>query len=255
MHLQDESVSKKKSAKRHKNKTKPKSSLMTPPSSKQSTSKLKAKMSKRLSGARFRWINEKLYTCSGHEAFKLFSDSPELFTVYHEGFDEQASKWPQNPLDHVIEYVKTLPESYVIADFGCGDARLARSVPQVVHSFDLVANNESVVACDMANVPLSDSSVDVCVFCLSLMNENVIDFIHEARRVLKVGGVLKICEIRSRIDSLRDFVSRIKKCSFHIKGKPDSFNKLFVSFTFVLKNKVDSSVSEITLKPCFYKKR
>ena len=43
-----------------------------------------------------------------------------------------------------------------IADFGCGDARLSRSVKktQRVHSFDLVAHNDSVTACDMARVPL-----------------------------------------------------------------------------------------------------
>jgi len=39
----------------------------------------------------------------------------------------------------------------VVADFGCGEAKIARSVPNVVHSFDLVALNEHVTACDMAN--------------------------------------------------------------------------------------------------------
>lgn len=40
----------------------------------------------------------------------------------------------------------------MVADFGCGDAKLARSVPQKVHSFDLVALNDSVTACDMSHV-------------------------------------------------------------------------------------------------------
>jgi len=40
----------------------------------------------------------------------------------------------------------------VVADFGCGDAKIARSVANVVHSFDLVALNEHVTACDMAHV-------------------------------------------------------------------------------------------------------
>ena len=227
-----------------------------PPSSSKGVSKLNTKMSKRLAGSRFRWINEKLYTCTGQEAYKLFSDSPELFTVYHEGFNEQSSKWPKNPLDNMIEYFKGVPKSYVIADFGCGDARLARSVGQIVHSFDLVAANEDVVACDMSNVPLQDSSVDVCVFCLSLMNSNIIDFITEARRVLKVGGVLKICEIKSRICSMRDFVSKIKKCSFNLEGKPQSFNKLFVNLSFVLSSKEKPlTITDITLNPCLYKKR
>lgn len=79
------------------------------------------------------------------------------------------------------------PKFYTIADFGCGDAKLATAVEQNVHSFDLVAINETVVACDMSNVPLEDASVDVAVFCLSLMGTNLNDYILEANRVLKVG--------------------------------------------------------------------
>lgn len=79
------------------------------------------------------------------------------------------------------------PKFYTIADFGCGDAKLAMTVEQNIHSFDLVAVNESVVACDMSSVPLEDGSVDVAVFCLSLMGTNLNDYILEANRVLKVG--------------------------------------------------------------------
>lgn len=36
-------------------------------------------MKDKLSGARFRWLNEKLYTTEGTEAYTLFQDQPELF--------------------------------------------------------------------------------------------------------------------------------------------------------------------------------
>ncbi len=39
-----------------------------------------------------------------------------------------------------------------MADFGCGDAKIAQSVPNKVHSFDLVALNQFVTPCDMAHV-------------------------------------------------------------------------------------------------------
>lgn len=77
--------------------------------------------------------------------------------------------------------------TYVIADFGCGEAELAKSVKQKVHSFDLLASNELVTACDMAHVPLANASVDVAVFCLSLMGTNLRDYLLEANRVLKTG--------------------------------------------------------------------
>ena len=51
-----------------------------------------------------------------------------------------------------------------MADLGCGDAKIAHSLPAGrVHSFDLVSVNDKVTACDIANVPLSDNAVDaVC---------------------------------------------------------------------------------------------
>ena len=42
----------------------------------------------------------------------------------------------------------------VVADLGCGEGKLAQNVEQKVHSFDLVANNECVTACDMAKVSI-----------------------------------------------------------------------------------------------------
>lgn len=80
----------------------------------------------------------------------------------------------------------------VVADFGCGDATLSESVPQKVHSFDLVAANDNVTACDMSRVPLKNASVDVAVYCLSLMGTNLKDYLIEANRVLKIGFVIKI---------------------------------------------------------------
>ena len=39
-----------------------------------------------------------------------------------------------------------------MVDFGCGNAKLGRSVPNKVHSFDLVAVNKDVTVADMKNV-------------------------------------------------------------------------------------------------------
>lgn len=86
---------------------------------------------------------------------------------------EQASSWPENPLHKIITWVKERHPSAVIADMGCGDAELAASVKNKVFSFDMVAVNDRVKACDMAHVPLQDESVDIVVFCLSLMGVNI----------------------------------------------------------------------------------
>ena len=77
----------------------------------------------------------------------------------------------------------------MVADFGCGEARLARALvgSATVHSFDLVKVNDFVTECDFSNTPLEDACCDIVVFCLSLMGTNLKDFLREANRVLKPG--------------------------------------------------------------------
>ena len=56
---------------------------------------------------------------------------------------------------------------HVVADFGCGDAKIAQAVKNEVHSFDLIALNEYVTPCDMANVSkFQEKKTSNCVFSL-----------------------------------------------------------------------------------------
>ncbi|XP_072432770.1 uncharacterized protein rrp8 isoform X3 [Chiloscyllium punctatum] len=112
---------------------------------------LRNKMEERLKSARFRYINEQLYTLSSAEAVKLFSEDRDSFQVYHQGFTAQMERWPENPVDRIIQYIRNRPSTAVVADLGCGDCKIAQSVSNEVHSFDLVALNEHVIVCDMAN--------------------------------------------------------------------------------------------------------
>jgi len=142
--------------------------------------------------------------------------------MYHDAYAKQIANWPQNPLNIMVKWVKRrLKGDQVIADFGCGEAKLAESVPNKVHSFDLFALNERVTACDMSKVPLSDECVDVVIFCLSLMGSDVSRFIMEANRVLKVNGLLKIAEASSRFSGpiYLAFVKRMKRFGFIFVGK------------------------------------
>ncbi|XP_061164665.1 ribosomal RNA-processing protein 8-like [Saccostrea echinata] len=215
---------------------------------------LKERLMEQLNSARFRYINEQLYTHSGQEAQEMFAEDEEAFQVYHQGFQTQVNKWPVNPVDMIIQDINKLPRNKVVADFGCGDAKIARGVPQKVHSFDLVALNDHVTACDMSHVPLDSGSVDIAVFCLSLMGTNLTDYLAEAQRVLKMGGRLKIAEVASRFQSLPQFLINIEQFGFYQESK-DTSNKMFYLFNFKKTGKPKSKLPAVTLQPCMYKKR
>ena len=194
---------------------------------------LQAQMRNKLISSRFRHLNQTLYTTSSSNAMAMFKRSPELFADYHAGFLQQVKEsWPQNP---VSQFIRTLVQRgkfskqgekqggdvplprnkrnvCVIADLGCGDAPLARGCQSQVgkrrlkfHNFDLHAPNSLVTVADIAQLPLQDRSVDVAVFCLSLMGTNWLEFVEEAWRILRADGhgEVWVAEVKSRFGRAR----------------------------------------------------
>ncbi|RCV07094.1 hypothetical protein SEVIR_1G220400v4 [Setaria viridis] len=220
------------------------------------------KMRARLYGGHFRMLNETLYTCSGQDAFDYFQKDPSLFDVYHTGYQEQMSRWPEQPVNVIINWLKSHKTSWTVADFGCGNAAVAKNVKNKVFSIDLVSDDPSVIACDMAHTPLESSSVDVAIFCLSLMGTNYPNYLEEANRVLKPSGWLVIAEVRSRLDpnnggaDPEKFSKAIIQLGFSLVSK-DMKNKMFVLFYFRKKekSKVAKRIDWPQLKACMYKRR
>jgi ribosomal RNA-processing protein 8 len=260
----------------------------------------------RLAGSRFRLLNEELYTTTSQESFERFKANPELFEEYHNGFRSQVSSWPENPVDVIVRSLKkmyggqqksttkmiTKGENHrtIVVDMGCGDAKLARDLlaiperPFTVHSFDLVAPNKLVTACDMANVPLGSKTVDVCVFCLALMGTNLADFLREAHRILKDDGRVMLAEVRSRIEygesqnqrnrnndddgrlhhqeqmkvtgkgTLKEFILVLDKLGFQCV-RTDRSNKMFLLLDLKKNGKNPDKKLWFSAKPCIYKKR
>ena len=230
------------------------------------------KMRAKLSGGQFRMLNEKLYTTTGDEGLDLVKNAPELFEAYHAGFRAQVESWPTKPVDVVAALLKRSPKSWIVADFGCGDAELGRLIEQKCHSFDLQTPESApeVVACNMSDVPLDDASVDCAVFSLSLMGTDYGSFLEEAHRVLKPGGLLWIAEVRSRFDgkngtaSVASFVAALAALGFKRKRDVDERNTMFFTAefikTWVSKGKHSNTSTHRAvrwppLKACTYKRR
>ncbi|KAI9682673.1 MAG: 25S rRNA (adenine645-N1)-methyltransferase [Trizodia sp. TS-e1964] len=197
---------------------------------------LQISMRQKLTSARFRHINQTLYTTPSDSSLQLFAQNPDIFKDYHEGFQRQVELWPENPVQGYIRDIKErgalrirvgskdkkpkaaskeessplqgLPRTdgtCKIADLGCGDARLAtvlqpfcKKLHLSILSYDLYSTSPLVTVADARALPLADGSIDVVIFCLALMGTNWIDFIEEAFRVLRWKGELWIAEIKSR---------------------------------------------------------
>ncbi|KAF2243139.1 hypothetical protein BU26DRAFT_524092 [Trematosphaeria pertusa] len=68
---------------------------------------LQKSMRNKLASARFRHLNETLYTKPSKDSLELFKDDPSMFEDYHRGFAQQVEVWPENPVDGYVSTIIT----------------------------------------------------------------------------------------------------------------------------------------------------
>ncbi|KAM6495752.1 putative methyltransferase domain containing protein [Amanita muscaria] len=252
--------------------------LRSPTNGQVGLTEMQKSMQHSLDGAKFRMINETLYKSPSHEAREMMQDS-SVFEEYHAGFRHQVQSWPTNPVDHYISVLSKYPVRTLIADLGCGDAKLAQALLPLglkVLSYDFVSDGAFVVEGDIcARIPLPGSEgvedektngkghvVDVVVCALSLMGTNWPNCLREAWRILKPNGELLIAEVTSRFMNMDQFVSLVGLIGFKLKAK-DERNTHFTLFEFRKAVRQRFSEKDWTkvlskasvLKPCEYKRR
>jgi hypothetical protein len=169
----------------------------------------------------FSTMNARINSSQSQTTHLRFQKNPEEWFLYHTLYREARSTWPEVPFKVLAEWLKRRPD-WVVGDFGCGEAELARLVPNKVYSFDHVAVNESVIVCDMATTGLADQTLDVAVFSLSLMGLNYHDYLREAYRLVRYGGWLKIAESASRWKDakLKELLGAVAAYGFSMVGQP-----------------------------------
>ena len=124
-------------------------------------------------------------------------DSPEEWYQYHTLYREKRQEWNEIPYEVIGKKISSRPD-WVVGDFGCGENLLSKEITNKVHSFDHIAIDETVTACDISNVPLKDNVLDVVVFSLSLMGTNYRDYLIEGHRTLRPFGLIMVCEPKSK---------------------------------------------------------
>ena len=138
--------------------------------------------------------------------------------------------WEVVPFLEVIKRIKQLSPRLMVGDFGCGEAQIMEEFGENrVYSFDHVAVNNKVKACDMKSTGLPDEAIDIAVFSLSLMGRNWENYILEAKRCLATGGYLLVADTTKSIDKrLSKIREVIKKQGFEIYSEEQKGDFTFI---------------------------
>ena len=165
----------------------------------------------------FSRMNNRWYAATSDKTHTRLEANPEEWAHYHTMYQELRKSWDVVPFEEEIRWLERR-EGMDVGDFGCGEALIAASASERhrVHSFDHVAVNETVHACDISAVPLDAECLDVAVFCLSLMGANFTDYIREAHRVLRLDGQLHIWEPASYFDDPEAFEADLRRLGFQV---------------------------------------
>jgi putative methyltransferase/type III restriction/modification enzyme restriction subunit/helicase-like protein/integrase-like protein len=157
----------------------------------------------------FTRLNNKINNENSDTTHSRVLKDPKEWDEYHRQYREARKSWPIIPFEEIIKRISQLSPRLLIGDFGCGEAKMLEKFgTERVFSFDHVAINNKVTACDIKSVPLSDEAIDIAVFSLSLMGRNWSEYIKEAKRCLATNGYLLIAETTK---SMKGRLSKIKE--------------------------------------------
>lgn len=167
----------------------------------------------------FSKMNNRWYASSSDKTHARLKENPEEWAHYHTMYRKLRESWPVVPFEEEVRWLSEPGrDGLVVGDFGCGEAMIAAKVGgrHTIHSFDHVAIDKRVIACDIAHVPLEDQSLDLAIFCLSLMGSNFTDYIREAHRCLRLDGTLHIWEAASYFEDVSKFCAALNRLGFEV---------------------------------------
>lgn len=170
-------------------------------------------------------IHRKANTSTSEHMHNWFINNPNEWKEYHKQREISKSKWDEDPVDVIAKEINERNDNNIIADMGCGLAKLSTLIkePNKVISIDHYSENPNVIQCDMKRTPINDNETDITVFCLSLWGTNYLDYIKEAYRITAKRGFMYIVEPNDEFDfdKLNEDIKQIgfNKINEIIRGK------------------------------------
>ena len=148
-------------------------------------------------------IHQKANTSTSFHMNEYFTSNPNKWKEYHKIREENKKNWVEDPLDVIAEKLNK-NTNQIIADLGCGMNQLKDKVKGFSkwYSFDHYSEDDTVIKADISNLKeyLCDNTIDSAVFCMSLWGTNYMDYIKEAYRYMKIGGIMYIVEPKDKVN-------------------------------------------------------
>jgi len=172
-------------------------------------------------------VHRKANTSTSKHMHDWFIENPNAWNEYHKQREIAKSKWDEDPVDVIAKEINERNDTNVIADLGCGLAKLSTLIaePNKVISIDHYSENKKVIKADISDLSehIKDNEIDITVFCLSLWGTNYLDYIKEAYRITGKRGLMYIVEPNEEFDfdKLKDDIREIgfNKINEVIRGK------------------------------------
>ncbi len=166
----------------------------------------------------FSKMNNRWYASGSESTHARLASNPEEWAHYHTMYRQIRESWPVVPYKEEIRWLSER-EGHVIGDFGCGEALIARSRPKTAIRSTASTTWRWAAAWSPATSRTcrsKTSSLDVAIFCLSLMGANFTDYVREAHRCLRLDGWLHIWEPASYFDDVTKFCSQLGRLGFDV---------------------------------------
>ena len=149
-------------------------------------------------------IHRKANTSTSKHMHDWFINNPDDWKEYHKQREISKSKWLEDPVDVIAKEINERNDTNVIADLGCGLAKLSKIIkaPNKVISVDHYSEDPNVIKADIVDLSkyINDNEVDITIFCLSLWGTNYLDYIKEAYRITSKRGFMYIVEPNNEFD-------------------------------------------------------